>query len=64
VSTYPAGTTLRVRRDESGITYLVRGTYSYTGTDDGARGYLLWGSDGEGFQLPFKATEVLMEVAP
>ena len=44
-------------------TYTVRGTYSFPALNDDARGYVLWGSDGEGFQLPFKATEVLMEAA-
>lgn len=50
------GTVLRVRGDESGATYTVRGTWPH--------GYLLFGSNGEGFDLSLKATEVLMEVQP
>lgn len=58
------GTVLRVRGDESGATYTVRGTYSRGGIDNRPHGYLLFGSNGEGFDLSLKATEVLMEVQP
>ena len=61
MTTHPTGAVLRVRGDESGTTYTVRGTYSFPAINDDVRGYVLWGSDGEWFQLPFKATEVLME---
>jgi hypothetical protein len=46
---------LKVKGDDSGATYTVKGIWSH--------GYLLWSSAGEGFSLSFKACDVLMERA-